>query len=112
MRPSRLKPNPNPQTGINFQGQTADGMVTAASMIHLTRLNHIPLVLNSDLIEHIEITPDTVITLTNGQKIMVLESAAEIVDRVVAFRRELYRGALECPLSKRDGETAPLTEQG
>ena len=42
-------------------------------MIPLTRLNHIPLVLNSDLIEHIEITPDTVITLTTGQKIMVLE---------------------------------------
>lgn len=35
-------------------------------MIRLTRLNHIPLVLNSDLIEHIEITPDTVITLTSG----------------------------------------------
>jgi len=33
-------------------------------MIQLTRLNHLPLVLNSDLIEYIEITPDTVITLT------------------------------------------------
>jgi flagellar protein FlbD len=35
-------------------------------MIQLTRLNRIPMVLNSDLIEHIEITPDTVITLTTG----------------------------------------------
>ena len=41
-------------------------------MIQLTRLNRIPMVLNSDLIEHIEITPDTVITLTTGQKIVVL----------------------------------------
>ena len=76
-------------------------------MIQLTRLNHIPLVLNSDLIEHIEITPDTVITLTNGQKMRVLESAAEIVERVVAFRRALYRAAFECPVLKRDAEAAP-----
>jgi len=71
-------------------------------MIHLTRLNHIPLVLNSDLIEHIEITPDTVITLTTGQKIMVLESAEEVVKRVVAFRRSIYTGRFRCPLLKGD----------
>lgn len=56
-------------------------------MIHLTRINHAPLVLNSDLIEHIEATPDTVITLTNAQKMMVLESTDEVVQRVIAFRR-------------------------
>ena len=54
-------------------------------MIRLTRLNHVPLVLNSDLIEHVEVTPDTVITLTTGQKLMVLESAEEVTDRVIAF---------------------------
>ena len=42
-------------------------------MIHVTRLNHTPVVLNCDLIEQVETTPDTVISLTNGQKIMVLE---------------------------------------
>lgn len=56
-------------------------------MIHLTRINHVPLVLNSDLIEHVEATPDTVISLTTGQKILVLESPNEIVDRVIQFRR-------------------------
>jgi len=56
-------------------------------MIRLTRLNRAPLVLNSDLIEHVEATPDTVIALTNGQKIMVLESPEEIVQRIVDFRR-------------------------
>ena len=66
-------------------------------MIQLTRLNHIPLVLNSDLIEHIEITPDTVITLTTGQKIMVLESAEEVVGRVIAFRRSIYLGLFKPP---------------
>ncbi len=59
-------------------------------MIRLTRLNHVPLVLNSDLIEHIEATPDTVISLTNGQKIMVLESSEEVVGRVIAFRRSIH----------------------
>jgi len=64
-------------------------------MIRLTRLNRAPLVLNSDLIEHVEATPDTVIALTTGQKIMVLESPEEIVQRIVDFRRsigsDLYR---------------------
>ena len=59
-------------------------------MIRLTRLNHVPLILNSDLIEHIDMTPDTVVTLTSGQKIMVLESAEDIVARVIAFRRAIF----------------------
>jgi flagellar protein FlbD len=64
-------------------------------MIRLTRLNHLPVVLNSDLIEHIEETPDTVITLTSGQIVRVLESADEIVDRVIVFRRRI--SGPECP---------------
>ena len=59
-------------------------------MIRLTRINHVPLVLNSDLIEHIEATPDTVISLTTGQKLMVLESDAEIIERVIEFRRAIF----------------------
>ena len=58
-------------------------------MIYVTRLNHTPVVLNCDLIEHIETTPDTVISLTTGQKMMVLESADEVVDRVIRYRRSL-----------------------
>lgn len=61
-------------------------------MIHLTRLNHVPFVVNSDLIEQIEMTPDTVITLTTGQKFMVLENADEVIERVVQFRRSLLGG--------------------
>jgi flagellar protein FlbD len=66
-------------------------------MIHLTRLNHLPLVLNADLIESIEVTPDTVIALTTGQKLVVLEPAEEIVRRVVEFRRAIYGGVLVHP---------------
>ena len=64
-------------------------------MIEVTRINHVPLVLNSDLIEHVETTPDTVISLTTGHKFIVLESADEVVRRVVAFRREILQPGLE-----------------
>jgi flagellar protein FlbD len=68
-------------------------------MIHLTRLNHVPLVVNSDLIEHIETTPDTVIALTTGQKFMVLETAEEVVNRIVGFRRSVLDGVPVCSAS-------------
>jgi flagellar protein FlbD len=58
-------------------------------MIRLTRINHVPLVLNSDLIEHLEATPDTVIALTTGQKLVVLESADEVIQKVIDFRRSI-----------------------
>ncbi len=58
-------------------------------MIRLTRINHVPLVLNSDLIEHVEITPDTVISMTTGSKFLVLESAEEIIRQVIEFRRDI-----------------------
>ena len=58
-------------------------------MIRLTRINRVPLVLNSDLIEHIEETPDTVIALTSGQKFMVLESTDEVIAKVKDFRRSI-----------------------
>jgi flagellar protein FlbD len=61
-------------------------------VIRLTRLNQVPLVVNSDLIEHVEITPDTVIALTTGQKILVRETADEVIDRVVRFRRAVLAG--------------------
>lgn len=59
-------------------------------MIWLTRLNRMPLVLNSDLIEHIDVTPDTVITLTTGQILRVRESAEDVVQRIVEFRRRIF----------------------
>jgi len=60
-------------------------------MIRLTRINRVPLVLNADLIEHVETTPDTVIAMTNGQKFMVMESADEVIEKVIEFRRALAR---------------------
>ena len=58
-------------------------------MVRLTRLNRAPMVLNSDLIEHIDVTPDTVITLTTGQILRVRETAEEVVRRIIDFRRRI-----------------------
>jgi flagellar protein FlbD len=70
-------------------------------MIYVTRLNHTPVVLNSDLIEQIEMTPDTVISLTTGQKIMVLESSEEVMDRVIQFRRSIAAGPQQVGAARR-----------
>lgn len=63
-------------------------------MIQLTRLNNHPLAVNSDLIKFIEQAPDTVITLVTGEKILVLESAEEILNRIVEFRRSVLSGVV------------------
>jgi len=66
-------------------------------MIQLTRLNRDPLIVNADLIEHVEVTPDTVVALTTGQRFMVLESAEEVVEKVIQFRRAIMSAALAPP---------------
>jgi len=64
-------------------------------MIRLTRINHVSLILNADLIEHVETTPDTVISLVNGQKFVVLESTDDVIRKVIEFRQEISRGVPE-----------------
>jgi len=61
-------------------------------MIQVTRLNGQPLLLNSDLVKLIENTPDTVITLVNGEKIVVKETGEQILERIVEFRRRVLDG--------------------
>jgi flagellar protein FlbD len=68
------------------------------TMIRLTRLNSHVLVINADLIKFIENAPDTVLTLTNGEKIVVRENADEVVAKVIAFRRAVIAG-LTCVVS-------------
>ena len=58
-------------------------------MIYLTRLNKHPVVVNSDLIKFVENTPDTVVTLVSGEKLVVTETVNEILERVIDFRRRL-----------------------
>ena len=58
-------------------------------MITLTRLSGSVFVLNSDLIERIDSTPDSVITLIDGKKYVVCESLDQIIDAVRAYRSEV-----------------------
>lgn len=58
-------------------------------MIEVTRLNGIPMLLNSDLIKVAESSPDTMLTLIHGEKLIVRESCAEILDKVMAYRADL-----------------------
>ncbi len=58
-------------------------------MIELTRLNGRKFVINCDLIETVEETPDTVITLTSGKKIIVKENRQEVRNLVILFRQEI-----------------------
>ncbi len=57
-------------------------------MIEVTRLNESSLLINSDLIEFVEASPETIICLVTGKKIMVRESFEQIVERVAEFRRK------------------------
>ena len=55
-------------------------------MIKVTKINGKELVVNADLIEFIESTPDTLISLTTGRKIMVLEELDDVVRKAVGYR--------------------------
>ncbi|HEX9060667.1 MAG TPA: flagellar FlbD family protein [Clostridia bacterium] len=58
-------------------------------MIILTRLNATNFILNCELIETVEATPDTVITTINGKKIVVAETVDEVVGKVVQYKRTI-----------------------
>jgi len=60
-------------------------------MISVTRLNDTKLIVNAELIRYIETTPDTIITLTTDDRIMVKESADEIVRKCITYGRLLRR---------------------
>ena len=62
-------------------------------MIQLTRLNGHSMAVNSDLIKFVEQSPDTVITLITGEKVVVKESSAEVLGRILDFRRAVLAAA-------------------
>ena len=59
-------------------------------MIEVTKLNEKKIVINADFIESIEETPDTVITLSNGKKVIVKESRQEVKNLVILYKKELF----------------------
>ena len=59
-------------------------------MIEVTRLNDTKLIINADMIEKVEESPDTVITLTSGNKIIVKESRQEVKNLVILYKKEIF----------------------
>ena len=59
-------------------------------VISLRRLNNQPIMVNADLIESLESTPDTVVTLVSGNKLIVRDTMDEIRDRIVEYKRKIF----------------------
>ena len=59
-------------------------------MITVTRLNNVSIVVNPDLIAFIEETPDTIITFSNGEKLIVKETVIEVIRRILNYRRSIF----------------------
>ena len=58
-------------------------------MIKVTKLNDTEFIVNANLIETVEATPDTVLSLQSGKKLLVKEPVDEVVRRVIAYRRQI-----------------------
>lgn len=59
-------------------------------MIELTRMNGKMFVLNAELIETVESTPDTVVTLTTNRKLVVLDTKEEIINKVIQHKKRVF----------------------
>ena len=68
-------------------------------MIEVTKINGAKLLVNTNLIETVEETPDTVITLTDGKKVIVKESRHEVKNLVKLTRQEYFKGILSVETS-------------
>ena len=64
-------------------------------MIEVTRLNGAQMLVNSDLIKIVESSPDTMLTLIHGEKIIVRESSAEVSEKILAYRSRLLAAIAE-----------------
>ena len=64
-------------------------------MVELTRFNDTRFLINTELIEMVEETPDTVVTLTTGKKLIVQESKEDIKKKVIAYKKEIFSNLLK-----------------
>ncbi len=63
-------------------------------MIEVTKLNGKKLIVNAEMIEIIEETPDTVISFTNGKKIIVKESRQEVKNLVILYKKDIFSAGI------------------
>lgn len=69
-------------------------------MIIVHRLNNSEIVINCNLIESIEATPDTVITLTTEKKLIVKEKVDEVINSIIEYQRRIYKDIIHRPVSE------------
>ncbi|MBR5979260.1 MAG: flagellar FlbD family protein [Oscillospiraceae bacterium] len=62
-------------------------------MIDLTRMNGLKITVNTDLIQSVEETPDTLLTFTSGQKLLVKESRQEVIELIKSYKKEIMTAA-------------------
>jgi flagellar protein FlbD len=72
-------------------------------VILVTRFNGTQIYINAELIQSVESTPDTVVTLINDTKLVVREPADEIIRRVMTYRRESHQSLGVSEPEKGDG---------
>ncbi len=66
-------------------------------MIMVTRLDGTEVAVNPDMIKFVEATPDTIITFTTDQKMLVRDSVEDVVDRIVAYKRAIFGAWVQNP---------------
>ncbi|KPK96081.1 hypothetical protein AMJ80_01975 [bacterium SM23_31] len=73
-------------------------------MITVTRINKKNIVINAELIEFVESTPDTIITTTTGKKIIVMDTTEEVIRKVIEYRRLCFPEKRYKPLTEEELE--------
>lgn len=59
-------------------------------MIKLTRLNHSKIMINAEMIQSLHAAPDTIITFTNNDKLMVREQVEEVSEKIITYRKAVH----------------------
>lgn len=101
----RRKPSPIGESPKNYTlNQQTSAWLTGngdKKMIEVTKFNEEKLTINADLIESVEETPDTVISLSTGRKIIVKESRQEVRNLVILYKKECYADLGQLLLSEK-----------
>ena len=77
------------------ENNTGSGPERRNGMIEVTKLNGKTIMLNAEMIISVEETPDTIILLNTGTKILVKESRQQVRERVIAYKKEIFQGILK-----------------
>ncbi len=59
-------------------------------MIKVTRINDAPITINAEMVEFVEATPDTIITMTNGKKVFVKETVDDVIEKIIRFKQRCH----------------------